>query len=157
MASFYDTMTSTAEKFVHMTDFGPADNGLDETKVRELCTDNYKQSWGHDYFASTKPHLNHELDLNGFIGHLNTMCPRLAHSAAVITDMSIDERQRKAVVRATYKLHPKGASEAGLNDLVWILKLTEDGRKVQSGKEFIDAEAAKRLGQLMQAANAPAL
>ena len=81
---------------------------------------------------------------------------RLAYADAVITDMSIDERQRKAVVRATYKLHPKGASEAGVNDLVWILKLTEDGRKVESGKEFIDAEAAKKLGQLMQAASAPA-
>ena len=153
MATFYDTMMSTAERFVHATDFSPAENGINENRIRELCADNYTQSWGHDYFISSKPHLNHTLDLNGFLGHLNTMCPKLASSEAEITDMSIDERQRKAVVRATYKLRPKGSQEPGVNDLVWILKLSEDGRKVESGKEFIDGEAAMRLGQLIREAN----
>lgn len=155
MATFYDTLMNTAERFVHMTDFTPADNGINESKIRDLCADTYTQSWGHEYFTSTKPHLNHTLNLDGFLGHLNTMCPRLASSDAEITDMSVDERQRKVVVRATYKLLPKGAPEPGVNDLVWILKLSEDGRKVESGKEFIDGEAAMKLGQLIRESSAP--
>lgn len=150
MVSFYDTLMSTAEKFVHMTSFTPSDNGVNESKIRALCADNYTQSWGHDYFVSSKPHLNHTLDLNGFLGHLNTISPKLASADAEITDISVDERQRKVIVRATYKLQPKGSPEPGVNDLVWILKLSEDGRKVESGKEFIDGEAAMRLGQLIR-------
>jgi hypothetical protein len=153
MTSFYDTLMSTAEKFVHMTDFTPSDNGPNESKIRALCADNYQQSWGHDYFISSKPHLNHTLDLNGFIGHLSTMSSKMTSADAEVTDMSVDERQRKVVVRATYKLLPKGCPEPGVNDLVWILKLSEDGRKVESGKEFIDGEAAMRLGQLIRESN----
>jgi hypothetical protein len=150
----YETLKSTAEKFVHSTSFSVPASGPDQAAIRSICAENYKQSWGHNTFISTRPHLNKTLDFDGFMGHLNTMTPKLESAEAEITDITIDERQRKVVVRATYHLRPKGSKEAGVNDLVWILKMTESGEKVESGREFIDGEAAMRLGQIIKESNA---
>jgi len=84
------------------------------------------------------------------------MTPKLESAQAEITDMIIDETKRKVMVRATYRLTPKGSKEAGVNDLIWILGIDEKGEKVESGKEFIDGEAAMRLGQLIRESNSTA-
>ncbi|KIW00032.1 uncharacterized protein PV09_08384 [Verruconis gallopava] len=152
-SSLYDTLKSTAESFVLASCFKAPAQGPDEQAIRDLCSNTYSQSWGHDYFISSRPHLNQTLDFDGFMAHLKSMTSKLESAEAKITDLTIDEKQRKVVVRATYRLRPKGCDETASNDLVWILRLTEDGKKVTSGKEFIDGEAAMRLAQLMRAAS----
>jgi hypothetical protein len=149
----YETLRRTAEKFVHSTDFSPPASTLDRSALRAVCANNYKQVWGHEYFISLRPHLNKVLDLDGFMGHLDTMTAMLESAETEITDITIDQRQRKVVVRATYRLRPKGSKEAGENDIVWILKMDERGEKVESGTEFIDGEAAMRLEQLIKESN----
>jgi hypothetical protein len=152
-SSIYETLKSTAEKFVHSPSFSKSDAGPDQAAIRALCTDDYTQSWGHEYFISSRPHLNRTLDFNGFMAHLNSMTSKLESAEAEITNITIDERQRKVVVRATISLRPKGSAEVGTNDLVWILGMNERGDKVQSGQEFVDADAAMRLGQLIRESN----
>lgn len=98
--------------------------------------------------------MNKTLDFDGFLGHLNSMVPRLESAHVQISDMIIDETQKRVVVRATYRLTPKGSKESGSNDLLWILEMHESGEKVKSGKEFIDGDAAMRLKELMQASSA---
>lgn len=153
-SKLYTTLKSTAETFANSTSFSAPSNGPDISAIRAICTEDYKQSWGHDYFTSTRPHMNKTLDFDGFLGHLNSMVPRLESAHVQISDMIIDETQKRVVVRATYRLTPKGSKESGSNDLLWILEMHESGEKVKSGKEFIDGDAAMRLKELMQASSA---
>ena len=149
----YNTLKATAEKWVLSTSFAPPATSPDKAAIRSLCTPEYKQSWGHEHSISNNPRLGHVLDLDGFFAHLDAMTPKLDSASAQVTDVTVDERQRKVVVRARYQLSPKGAKEkAPPNDLIWVLTMNEQGTKVTSGQEFLDALAVAELGRIMKAA-----
>jgi hypothetical protein len=70
-----------------------------------------------------------------------------------ITDMTVDELKRKVVVRASYLIVAKEAQVQVENDLLWMLEMDEEGRKIRKSVEFIDGIAAARLKEITMNTN----
>jgi hypothetical protein len=69
----------------------------------------------------------------------------------------VDEHKRKATLRMSYSLKVKGSDETMENDLIWVLKFTDDGEVdggvegilIKESTEFVDAAARARVGLLI--------
>ena len=148
----YSKLRSTAIAFVHSSDIDPATNELDKDRVRAIRTSDYRHSWGHNYFKSQRPALNHTLDLDAFMSHLETMAPNLKSVETRVPDVLVDEERRSASVRSYFYMTPEGGDETIENDIMWLLEMDETGERVKGAIEFIDAVAAKSIGELVQQA-----
>ena len=129
----YKTLHATGLEFVrsqNKDDAQPSRMSID--RIRAIrSSENFEHSWGHDYFVNTAPHLQGTLDIDGFVAHLNKMCPFLESWDTNITDVMVDEQQKRVVLRASYYMLVKGAEAPVENDLVWFLTMDEEGRKVK--------------------------
>ncbi len=148
----YSKLRDTAVAFVHSSDIDPQSGQLDKDRVRAIRTADYRHSWGHNYFKSQRPALNHTLDIEAFVSHLETMAPNLRSVETRVPDILVDEVRHSASVRSFFYMTPEGADETIENDIMWLLKMDETGDKVASAIEFIDAVAAKSIGELVQQA-----
>lgn len=65
----------------------------------------------------------------------------------------VDEQQRQVVVWAMYYMVPKGEGSAESrtvkHEVMWWLKMTEDGKLVQRATEYVDGAAAGRIQELI--------
>lgn len=153
--SLYNKIKSTAETYVKLyeIDLG-AGKPMEMQQLQSYQADDFVQTWGHAYMVSQRPGLQGKLDKDRFRAHLQSMVPHLQHVSATVHDVLVDERRRTATVQMTYFLTPKGASEASENDLVWLLEFDESGEKIKSSKEYIDATASTRMGEIIKATKA---
>jgi hypothetical protein len=149
----YKQLHATTTEFVRCLDKDPSQpTRMDHARIRAVRSEtNFEHSWGHNYLVSTAPHLRGVLDANGFLKHLDTMVPRLESWNTDITDFTIDETQKKAVVRGSYYMLAKGATEPVENDLVWMLWFEDDGKRVRKSIEFIDGAASGKLKESIMA------
>lgn len=150
-STFYKTLHATTIEFIHSLDKDDnTPDGMNIDRIKKIRSSiGFEHSWGHNYLVSTAPPLAAKLDIEGLIKHLCTMLPHLESWDIQITDISIDELQRRAVVRGSYFMRAKGAQETVENDLVWFLTIEEDGKKVQKSMEFLDAAGRARLMETM--------
>ncbi|KAJ6542883.1 hypothetical protein B0H19DRAFT_841523, partial [Mycena capillaripes] len=108
--------------------------------------------WGHNHLVSKNPCLQ-GLDNAALEAHLQSTGMLLESLGGEVTDIIVDEHTRKATLRMSYFLKPKGSEETVENDLIWVLKFTEegeieggaDGILIKESTEFIDATASARL------------
>lgn len=151
-ADLYGKLQQTATSFIHATEF-TSGSEISIEKLTTLLSPTYTQSWGHDFFVSSRPGLS-PTDTAGFIKHMQSMTPMLASVQTTITDLVIDERRRKVTARVTYHMTAKGQEGATGqvvgNDIVWIISMTPEGDKVEDAVEFVDGEASRKLGELIQ-------
>ncbi|KAF8152667.1 hypothetical protein K438DRAFT_1864272 [Mycena galopus ATCC 62051] len=117
-----------------------------------------RHCWGHNYLVSKNPSLQ-SLDNVAFEAHLHSAGRWLDVLASDVTeDIMIDEHKRKAIIRMSYFLKAKGSDETVENDLIWVLKFTDegevdggvDGILIKESTEFIDAAARARVGILAE-------
>lgn len=146
----YTRLRDTAVAFIHSSDMDPKTGQLDKDRIIAIRTADYRHRWGHNYFKSDKPGLNHTLDIDAFIEHLESMSPNLKSVQTKVPDIFIDETRKAATVRSSFYMTPSGADETIENDIVWLLEMDQDGEKVASAIEFIDVAAAKGIGELVK-------
>jgi hypothetical protein len=150
-SAFYKALHATTIEFIRAQDQDVSTpNRMDFDRIKAIrSTTGFEHSWGHNYLVSTNLPMSGTHDADSFIKHLGSMIPLLESWDTEITDIAIDELQRKAVVRGSYFMKPKGSPEAVENDLVWYLTMEEDGKKVQKSIEFLDGAAVQRMKELM--------
>ncbi|KAJ7146129.1 hypothetical protein C8R44DRAFT_756653 [Mycena epipterygia] len=115
-------------------------------------------AWGHNYLLSRNPGLRDRMDNTAFEDHLKTTGPYLDHDRSEIHDIIIDEHKRKSVIHMSYFLTPTGSTETVEQDLIWVLKFTDEGETeggvdgvlIKESVEFIDAAASSRLGTVVR-------
>lgn len=118
---------------------------MDFDRMRSLCTSDFQHSWGHTYATARNARLQGEHLFSDFAAHLTMMLPNFETWKVEVTDMSIDEVKRKAVIRASFYMLVKDAVETIENDLLWTLEMDDAGEKVKKSVEFIDSVATSTL------------
>lgn len=100
-----------------------------------------------------KPELRKVLDKSGFLDHLGTMLPFIESVQPVIHDVVVDEPARKVVAQISFIICPReqdaDRKEAVENELVYILTMDETCERIESAREFLDATATARIGELV--------
>lgn len=133
-------------------------NPKDEAEILSIRSPDARHAWGHNCLVSRNPGLQDRMDNAAFRSHLHTTGPYLDDGRSEVHHIMIDENQRKAVIHMSYFLTPKGSKETVENDLIWILKFTDegeveggvDGILIKESVEFIDAAASSRLGTVIR-------
>lgn len=82
------------------------------------------------------------------------MLPRLESWKSNVTDIIVDPVKMKAMLRISFMMQAKGATEGQMveNDLLWILEMEELGSGkvgIKKSMEFLDGAAAGRLREIM--------
>jgi hypothetical protein len=121
-----------------------------------LRAPNARHYWGHNYLVSKNPSLQSR-DNTSFEAHLHSAGRFLESLGGEVTDIMVDEHKRKATLRMSYSLKVKGSDETVENDLIWVLKFTDDGEVdggvegilIKESTEFVDAAARARVGLLI--------
>ncbi|KAJ7632606.1 hypothetical protein FB45DRAFT_509436 [Roridomyces roridus] len=107
-------------------------------------------AWGHNYLLSRNPKLANRMDNDSFMSHVLISSKYLDTESLKIHDIIIDTESRKSAVHMSYFLVPKGSTETIENDLIWMLKFTDDDEVdkvlIEESVEFIDATASARMG-----------
>lgn len=153
-SSLYDRLLETAKGFVLATSPKVAGtNEPDPERFLSYVTPDFKQSWGHKHFVSTKPGLQGHVDGQGFLDHQGPMAKKMHTWAVTPTDIAVDVEKRKAVVRADFHMTAKKGEEPVLNDIVYWVTMDESGKKVVDAMEFIDPAASAELIQKMSASS----
>ncbi|KAL0569396.1 hypothetical protein V5O48_012574 [Marasmius crinis-equi] len=126
----------------------------DATEIFAIRSGDAHHAWGHKYLVSRNPKLGDYMDNDAFRAHLQSTGRYLDFAGAELHDIVIDENQRKSVIRMSYFLTPKGSKETVENDLIWVLKFTDDEEVdkvlVKESVEFTDAAASGRLGTVIR-------
>ncbi|KAF2111084.1 hypothetical protein BDV96DRAFT_582497 [Lophiotrema nucula] len=150
-SSLYQTLHATAIELVKSQEQTPErPERMDHERIRAIRSENrFEHTWGHNYLVSTRPHLSGTHDVDGFIKHVGTMLPKLESWDTDIRDVVVDEFAKRAIVRASYWMKPKGSEEPVENDIVWFLDMEEDGKRVKKSVEFVDAAATGRIMEIM--------
>ncbi|KAJ6476403.1 hypothetical protein C8R45DRAFT_1009896 [Mycena sanguinolenta] len=145
--ALYTKLLSLSQTFANPPDFH---------SFLALRSPDARHRWGHNYLVSKNPVSLGSLDNAAFEAHLHTAGQWLDALGGEVTDIMIDEHKRKAVLRMSYFLKAKGSDETVENDLIWVLKFTDegevgggvDGILIKESIEFIDAAARARVGVL---------
>lgn len=130
----------------------------DGAEILSIRAPDARHAWGHNYLISRNPLLGDRMDNDAFKSHLHTSGPYLDSSRTEVHDILIDEHQRKATIHMSYFLTPKGSKETVENDLIWLLKFTDEGETeggvdgvlIKESVEYIDAAASARLGTIIR-------
>ncbi|KAF2720823.1 hypothetical protein K431DRAFT_285517 [Polychaeton citri CBS 116435] len=139
----YGKLTSTARQFVEAT--SPRTLGTNEINydgIRALAAPGFFMTWGPKTFVSTRPGLQQPRAIDEFLEHMEGMCPHLDTWEIEVYDVTTDVSSRAASVRANFYMKPKG-QEKVLNDIVFFLKMNEEGTLVTEGCEYLDGEASR--------------
>ncbi|KAJ7452436.1 hypothetical protein B0H11DRAFT_291650 [Mycena galericulata] len=115
-------------------------------------------AWGHTYLVSRNPGLRDRMDNTAFEAHLKSSGLYLEMERLEVHDIIVDTMGRKSAVHMSYFLTPKGSNEMVENNLIWVLKFTDegeveggvDGILIKESVEFIDATASARLGTVVR-------
>jgi hypothetical protein len=146
----YTQLHATALAFIDAQAQDPTQPlGMNFARIEALCTSDFEHSWGHNYSISLSPRLQGTLSFSQFTKHFEIMLPNLESYEITVTDVTVDEVMRKVVLRISFWMHAKGTEEKVENDLMWVVEMDEEGKKVRRSREFIDGVAAGRLKELM--------
>lgn len=124
---------------------------MDFERMKTLCTTDFQHSWGHTYATSLNARLQGEHSISSFVAHLAAMLPNFESWEVRVTDVTIDEVKKQAVVRASFYMLVKEAEASVENDLLWVLDMDDAGEKVRTSVEFIDSVATGKIKELMMA------
>jgi ketosteroid isomerase-like protein len=145
----YTSLHTTALAFISAQSQDPTHpSRMNFTRISALCAPDFQHSWGHNYAVAQNPRIQGTLSFELFVAHLESMLPALESWDAVVTDVTVDEVQRKVVLRVSFGMVVKGSGEVVENDLMWVLEMDEEGR-VWRSREFVDGSAAGRMKELM--------
>ncbi|KAF2136025.1 uncharacterized protein K452DRAFT_292746 [Aplosporella prunicola CBS 121167] len=122
--------------------------------ILSIRAPNAVHAWGHNYLVSRNARLQERMDNAAFKAHLLSTGKYISASRSVVHSITVDEHARSATVHMSYFLSPKGSEETVENDLVWLLRFTDeeevpggvDGVLIKESVEFVDAAASARLG-----------
>jgi hypothetical protein len=149
-SEMYTQLHSTALAFIDAQAHDATQpHGMNFARIESLCASDFEHSWGHNYAVSLNPRLQGTFSFAQFTKHLEAMLPNLDSFEITVTDVTVDEMLRKVVLRISFWMLAKGAEERVENDLVWVVEMDEEGKKVRRSREFIDGIAAGRLKELM--------
>ncbi|KAH3952016.1 hypothetical protein HBI56_148590 [Parastagonospora nodorum] len=123
-------------------------------RIEKICTTDYEHSWGHNYAVSMNPRLQGTYSFSHFTKHLEAMLPNLESWETTVTDVLVDEAKMKVMLRVSFWMVPKGSQASVENDLLWMLEMNHEGRKVKKSTEFVDGIAAGRLKEIMMGGKA---
>ncbi|TID16438.1 Vacuolar amino acid transporter 3 [Venturia nashicola] len=154
----YETIKTTATTFILANNPSPT-NTPQKSLLNSLVSPSFTISFGHKYFTSTTPHLQHPLDFDGFMAHQMRMTPLLARWRAVVKDCFVDVEKGVAVVVSEFFMTPRrggkgggdgdGNEETVVNEIVWFVEV-EEGGVVGRVVEWVDGVAAGRLGEIFR-------
>jgi hypothetical protein len=146
--SAYETICTTATKFVLSTNPIPSTTTPDSDAILSVRTPSCLISYGPSSFLESSP-ITNPMDNDQYIAHLHRICPLLETWRTEIKEIFVDETKRSAIVRADHYMTLKGRDEPSKNDFMWLLSLTESGEKVERAIEFMDSAASlKFMGDL---------
>ncbi|KAK5126971.1 hypothetical protein LTR85_008329 [Meristemomyces frigidus] len=146
----YDKLAATAKEFVMSTTPKKAGtNEPDPDRFLATIAPNFKMSWGHKHFVSTKPGLQGEISGQDFVEHQGKMVSNLQTWEIEPTSLCIDVEKKTAVLRADFFMVAPG-QEKLLNDILFWITMDESGEKVTEAKEFIDPVASAELAERMK-------
>nr|POF12825.1 hypothetical protein CFP56_09976 [Quercus suber] len=156
-SEFYQTVENTATSFILATcPKDPGANELDHAEILSyLETETFRASWGHSYFVDTKPGLQGRKSADEFVQHLEAMSPHLGAVRMEIQSTVVDTEKREVFVRVDFHMAAKGYKAqdgkdgAVVNDILFWVGLTKDGKKVTSVVEFVDPVASQELAERM--------
>ncbi|EME49841.1 hypothetical protein DOTSEDRAFT_164593 [Dothistroma septosporum NZE10] len=149
-SDLYNTLETTAMRFI--TSLSPATRSGNEpnrTGILSNLATNFQSDFGHKVFVSSKPHLQGQKSGQDFVNRMSFMAPKLETWRIDITDVMVDSRRQRAMVRGDFHMTVKGGQTV-VNDLVFLVGMDEEGRKVVKVTEFVDAEAAGEIARLMR-------
>ena len=151
--SFYEKLAATAKGFVLST--SPKRSGTNEPNPEAILatlSPDAEFTWGHTFFVGMTPMVQGTKSGQGFVDNMSGIASRLGTWDIKVNDeeVVVDEKKREVIVRASFSMQAKG-QEPVLNDIIFWLKITEDGEKVQKVKEFIDPTANAELGKRIAA------
>jgi hypothetical protein len=151
---------ATTTAFIRLHEWTATSAKPTKEKFLALRTTNAQSFWGHIH-GSKKLGAPASADNETSWTRFAQFLPAIAAVDADIHDMVVDENHHKVAVRVTFKITPAGqqTKEKGKetvieNDVVWILKMSEDGEKIERSTEFVDLIAAKDLVEFGKAAPA---
>ncbi|KAK4545618.1 hypothetical protein LTR36_002571 [Oleoguttula mirabilis] len=146
----YDKLTATAKEFVLSTSPKKAGtNEADPDRFLKTITSDFKMSWGHKFFVTTKPGLQGEISGQDFVEHQGKMVSALETWDIVPTSLCVDVEKKSVVLRADFFMVAPG-QEKLLNDIIFWITMDESGGKVKDAKEFIDPVASAELAERMK-------
>lgn len=144
-------------KLLSLSETHAKPNDLDQ--IMSIRAPDAIHAWGHNYLLSRSPGLRDRMDNDAFKAHLESTGPYLAAQDPEVQpevhDIIIDIVARKSAIHMSYFLTPEGSTETVENDLIWLLKFTDDdevdGILIKESVEFIDPTASARLGTVIRA------
>ena len=111
-------------------------------------------AWGHKFLVARNPKLGERMDNTAFKAHLTSTGPYIASGRGEVHSITIDEHQRTSVIHMSYFLQAAGSEETLEQDLIWLLKFTDDEDVdkvlIKESLEFIDAAASSRLSEIIR-------
>ncbi|KAJ4394668.1 hypothetical protein N0V93_003887 [Gnomoniopsis smithogilvyi] len=112
-------------------------------------------AWGHNYLVSRNLELGERMDNEAFKAHLMSTGPYLdAAQDSIVHSIVVNEHSHKSVIHMSYLLRPVKSEEVVEQDLIWVLKFTDDQDVdkvlIKEAVEFIDAAASSRMGQIIR-------
>jgi len=143
-SSVYDTIYSTAAKFVLSTNPIPSTTTLDSDAILSVRTPSCLVSYGPSSFLENSAIAN-PMDNDQYLAHVNRIRPLLETWRTEIKEIFVDELKLSAIVRANHFMTLKGRDEPSKNDFMWLLTLTENGDKVKGAVEFMDSAASLKF------------
>lgn len=147
----YDKLTATAKEFVLSTSPKKAGtNKPDPERFLKTITPEFKMSWGHKFFVTTKPGLQGEISGQDFVKHQGKMVSALETWDIVPTSLCVDAEKKTVVLRADFFMVAPGQGKL-LNDIIFWITMNESCDKVVDAKEFIDPVASAELAERMKA------
>lgn len=149
LSTMYQTLTSTAQDFVHAC--RPAEAGTNKLQsdlLASFCSPDFTINWGHSFFISQSPPLQKAKTVDEWQAHMKAMTEKLETWSIDITDVIVDVEKKKAVVRGNFNMTVKGC-EAVCNDILLVMEMSRDWGKVVKCTEFIDPIAGQEIGKNM--------
>jgi hypothetical protein len=122
---------------------------VDFDRIEATVAPDFQHKWGHNYAVSMNLRIQGTHSFTSFTKHLEAMLPNLESWETTIADVIVDEMKNTVMLRVSFWMVVKGAKDTIEHDLLWVLEMAEQGEKVKSSTEFIDAIAAARLKEIM--------
>ena len=111
--------------------------------------------WGPTYFTIARPGFQKPKDNDAFVQHMKSMTPKLETWGIGIKHLVVDEKQRTAAAFTEHYMTVKGSgskeSRTVQNDVIWFIKMTQDGNLVEQATEYVDEGASTALGEKIKA------
>lgn len=145
----YETIYKTAEGFCQSFKLDPQTGRLDADLILSYRSPGCRQVWGHTYSASRTPGLDQEIDNETFMSHIQSFFGSLQNVAWDVKGIYVDEQRRAATVRICCAMSPKGVQEVIDNDMLFVLEMDEEGKKIDRLIEYADPAAVGRLFELI--------